>query len=93
VCFFERGGRFVRYETRECSNGQYELTILDPDGREKIEMFDSADSPPRKAFRDTRALPSSVRGPVDFSHGSQRWICCDCFVRRASVQPVLTWHQ
>jgi len=44
VSFFERGGRFVRYETRECSTGQYELTTLDADGSEKIEIFHNADA-------------------------------------------------
>ena len=43
--------------------------------------------PPFQAFRALRALPSSVRGPVDFSHGRQLRICLDCHRRRCGVQP------
>ena len=42
VSFFEREGRFVRYEARQRTNGQYELTILEPDGSEKMEVFESS---------------------------------------------------
>ena len=43
--------------------------------------------PPRYAFRETRALPAALRGPVDCFHGHQRVIAIDCFALRSFVQP------
>lgn len=40
---------------------------------------------PLSALRLARALPSVVRGPVDFSHGFQRRIAFACFARRTGV--------
>lgn len=42
---------------------------------------------PRNALRATRAMPTAVRGPVDFSHGRHSWMRVACLARRASVQP------
>lgn len=39
--WFEREGRFLRYEARE-SEGVYELCVVDPDGSERIERFDDS---------------------------------------------------
>ena len=47
----------------------------------------SARCPPFQAFRDTRALPSGVDGPVDCSHGFQRLISSACRCLRSKVQP------
>jgi len=41
--WFKRGNELVRYEAREISRTQYELTILGADGVEHIEHFDTAD--------------------------------------------------
>jgi hypothetical protein len=37
--WFRRGDEFLRYEAREVSANQYQLTILRPDGSEIIEQF------------------------------------------------------
>lgn len=42
VSFFEQGGKFVRCETRDRSDGRYELLIEGPDGVSRVEQFDSA---------------------------------------------------
>jgi hypothetical protein len=42
--WFERGGKFLRYETRDCPGGGFEMRVINPDGSEKVEVFqDSAD--------------------------------------------------
>ena len=41
--WFKRGNELVRYEAREISRTQYELTILRADGVEHVEHFDTAD--------------------------------------------------
>jgi hypothetical protein len=41
VFFFERGGQFIRCESRPADSGSgYELAIIYPDGREDVERFD-----------------------------------------------------
>jgi hypothetical protein len=42
VSFFEQGGQFVRCETRELPDGTFELSVTDPDGKERVERFASA---------------------------------------------------
>lgn len=42
VSFFERGGKFVRCETRDCADGAYELLIEGPDGTSRVEHFATA---------------------------------------------------
>ena len=41
VSFFEQGGKFVRCETRDRTDGVYELLIEGPDGA-RVEQFSSA---------------------------------------------------
>jgi hypothetical protein len=42
-CWFERGGEFLRCESREVSKGTYQLVVIMADGTERIEHFtDSA---------------------------------------------------
>ena len=41
VSFFEQGGKFVRCETRDRSDGVYELLIEGPDGS-RVEQFSTA---------------------------------------------------
>ena len=44
VFFFERGGQFIRCESRTADGGAgYELAIIYPDGREDVERFDDPD--------------------------------------------------
>lgn len=44
--------------------------------------------PPLSALRLDRALPASLRGPVDCCHGFQRRIASACRARRSGVQPL-----
>ncbi len=37
--WFQRDGQFIRYESREIAKGAYELTIIMPDGTERVERF------------------------------------------------------
>ena len=37
-CWFEREGKYLRYESREVAGG-YELRFFDPDGAERVEKF------------------------------------------------------
>ena len=42
--WFERGGRYIRFESHQMTAGQFELRIIDPDGTERVEHFtDSRD--------------------------------------------------
>lgn len=41
--------------------------------------------PPLSALREAMALPSGVRGPVDFAHGLLRRIASAAFARRSGV--------
>ena len=42
VSFFEQGGKFVRCETRDRTDGAYELLIEGPDGSTRVEQFANA---------------------------------------------------
>lgn len=46
-------------------------------------------SPPRSAFLADRDLPSTVLGPVEFSHGRQPMIACAWRARLSHVQPFI----
>jgi hypothetical protein len=37
--WFQRGGEFLRYETRETHAGGFELRVITPDGSEHVETF------------------------------------------------------
>jgi hypothetical protein len=39
--WFRRGSDYVRYESRDTGGGVYELRLLDPDGTERVERFDT----------------------------------------------------
>jgi hypothetical protein len=45
VWFFERHGRFLRFETRDAAEqrGLYELVIIDPDGGERVEQYEDSE--------------------------------------------------
>ena len=49
--------------------------------------------PPRQGLRATRALPSSVTGPVDLVHGFHRLIASLCRLRRSDVHPFMVCLQ
>jgi hypothetical protein len=40
--WFEKSGDFLRYEARDLPNGRYELRIIEIDGTERTEIFDSS---------------------------------------------------
>ena len=44
VSFFEQSGRFIRCETRDRSDGTFELLVVDEDGREQVEHFTMAEA-------------------------------------------------
>ena len=46
VWFYERYGKYIRFETRDFPDlpGQYELVQVLPDGTETVERFDSSDA-------------------------------------------------
>lgn len=48
----------------------------------------SSHKPPLSPLRDDVALPASVLGPVDLSHGFQRLIASACFALRSGVHPL-----
>ena len=57
VFFFERGGQFIRCESRPADGGSgYELAIVYPDGREDIERFDDPDELNRRQLELERSL-------------------------------------
>jgi hypothetical protein len=37
--WFQRDGKFLRYETRETNPGACELRVIAPDGSERVETF------------------------------------------------------
>jgi len=57
VFFFERGGQFIRCESRPADGGSgYELAIVYPDGREDIERFEDPDELNRRQLELERSL-------------------------------------
>jgi hypothetical protein len=57
VFFFERGGQFIRCESRPAERGAgYELAIIYPDGREDIEVFEDPDDLNRRQLELEREL-------------------------------------
>ncbi len=40
--WFEREGKFLRYEVTECAGGGYEFRIIDADGTEHSERFEDS---------------------------------------------------
>lgn len=60
VFFFERGGQFIRCESRESPDGaSLELVIVYPDGREEIERFDDSEELNRRQRELERSLTST----------------------------------
>lgn len=46
--WFERGGQFLRYESRHTQEGAFELRVTNPDGTERTETFDNGDALARR---------------------------------------------
>jgi hypothetical protein len=62
--WFEREGKFLRYEVTECAGGGYELRIIDPDGTEHAERFDdSADLSKRQIDFERELTAKGWTGP------------------------------
>lgn len=62
--WFERGGKFLRYEARDLPDGGYELRIVDPDGTERAERFtDSADLNRRQIDFERELAEKGWTGP------------------------------
>jgi hypothetical protein len=40
--WFERSGRYLRYEVRDLPDGRYEFLIVDTDGSERTEHFNGS---------------------------------------------------
>ena len=61
--WFERGGQYLRYETRETGGG-YELRVIKPDGSELVENFtDSADLTRRQLAFERDLVHEGWTGP------------------------------
>ena len=62
--WFERGGQYLRYETREAQAGRYELRVIRPDGSEQVENFDqSADLTKRQLDFERDLATEGWTGP------------------------------
>jgi hypothetical protein len=62
--WFEREGKFLRYEVTECAGGGYELRIIDPDGTEHTERFeDSSDLSKRQIDFERELTAKGWTGP------------------------------
>jgi hypothetical protein len=64
VWFFERQGTYIRCETRDTSEGGYELLVITPDGTENVERFeDSASLTRRQRELDSTFTHDGWTGP------------------------------
>jgi hypothetical protein len=62
--WFERGGQFLRYETRNISGVGYELRVVQPDGTECVENFvDSSDLTKRQRDVERDLAAQGWTGP------------------------------
>jgi hypothetical protein len=62
--WFERGGEFLRYETRALPNGTCELRVTTPDGVEHVETFpDSASLTARQIEFEREFVAEGWTGP------------------------------
>lgn len=56
--WFERGGEYLRYETRGAPTEGYELRVIRPDGSEYVENFDDSSDLTRRQLDFERELAS-----------------------------------
>ena len=62
--WFERGGTFLRYETRTRERAGYELCVVDVDGTERKEQFaDSSDLSKRQIAFERELAADGWTGP------------------------------
>jgi hypothetical protein len=62
--WFERQGKFLRYEVREAVNGGYEFCVILPDGTEHVERFtDSAELTKRQEEFEQQITSEGWSGP------------------------------
>jgi hypothetical protein len=62
--WFQRGGEFLRYETRETLTGRFELRVISPDGSERVEVFhDSSDLTKRQMAFERDLASDGWTGP------------------------------
>ena len=62
--WFERGGEFLRYESREVSKGAYQLVVVMADGSERVENFaDSAELKNRQVALERELEEAGWSGP------------------------------
>lgn len=54
--WFERGGQYLRCETREAAAGRFELRLMRPDGSEQVENFDDPSHLTRRQLEVERDL-------------------------------------
>jgi hypothetical protein len=56
--WFQRGGEFLRYETRETHGGGFELRVITPDGSERVETFNHSSDLTKRQLAFERDLAS-----------------------------------
>lgn len=62
--WFERKGKYLRYEAREGPSGTYELCVIDAEGSEHVERFsDSADLAKRQLEFERQIAAQGWTGP------------------------------
>jgi hypothetical protein len=62
--WFQRSGKFLRYETRETKTGAFELRVITPDGSEHVETFnDSSDLTKRQLAFERDLTSDGWTGP------------------------------
>jgi hypothetical protein len=62
--WFQRGSDYLRYESREIAEGEYELRVTQPDGSEQVERFvDSNDLTQRQRDFERALADEGWTGP------------------------------
>jgi len=57
--WFQRGGKYLRYEVNNRPEGGYVLRIVDPDGTERTEVFDDSEDLSKRQVDLERELTAS----------------------------------
>ena len=50
--WFQRDGKFLRYETRATHSGAFELRVIAPDGSEQVETFTDSSALTKRQIRE-----------------------------------------
>ena len=56
--WFEKTGQYLRYEARTRPEGGYELRVINPDGSERVEVFNNSNGLSRRQEAVERELAS-----------------------------------